>query len=120
MISLLPRLACPLLDTMVRHRQIMNSIKYSRLHLSVGRLVCALACFFPTLLLAHPGHHHPDEVDEFDFLRATFLHSHGAMDYLIAAVVLASLAVVCLHGQPRIRITAMIVALGSLALLPIL
>ena len=72
------------------------------------------------MLFAHPGHYHPDETDEFDFLRTSFLHSHGALDYLLAAVVVASLAVALLSGRPNVRIGALAAALGSLALLPIL
>ena len=74
---------------------------------------------FPTLLLAHPGHYHPDEADEFDFLRATFLHSHGALDYVLAAVAISSIAVACLNGRPVIRIGAAALALGALVSLPI-
>lgn len=84
------------------------------------RWISAAVCFIPSLLLAHPGHSHPDETDEFDFLRATFFHSHGALDYGIAAVAVISLAVVCLHGKPAVRIGALATALGALALLPIL
>ena len=98
----------------------MNSYKFPLNSRTIGRIFCSLVCFFPALLLAHPGHYHPDDTDEFDFFRATFLHSHGALDYLIGAIIVSSLAVVCLHGKIKVRIAAMIVALGSLALLPIL
>ena len=70
--------------------------------------------------MAHPGHYHPDETDEFDFLRAMFFHPHGNLDYLIAAIALASLAVVCFHAKSSVRIAAMITAVGSFTLLPIL
>ncbi len=72
------------------------------------------------MLLAHPGHYHPDETDEFDFMRATFFHSHGSLDLVIAAVAFASLGVVFLHRKSGVRIAAAIAALGSLSLLPIL
>ncbi len=85
-----------------------------------ARLLSAAVCLFPTLLLAHPGHDHPDETDEFDFLRASFLHSHGALDYLVAAVIATSLAVVVFHGKPVVRLGALVAAMGSIALLPIL
>lgn len=87
---------------------------------TVTRLSGVAVCLLPSLLLAHPGHYHPDETDEFDFLRATFFHSHGAMDYLLAAIAISSIALSFFHGRPAIRITALITALGSLALLPIL
>jgi len=87
---------------------------------TAARLLGAVIGLAPSLLLAHPGHYHPDETDEFDFLRATFFHSHGAMDYLLAAIAISSLAVSCFHARPAIRLTALVTALGSLALLPIL
>ncbi|MES2438718.1 MAG: hypothetical protein V4584_06620 [Verrucomicrobiota bacterium] len=93
------------------------SFQWSR---SAARVCVAVVCLFPSLLLAHPGHYHPDETDEFDFLRATFLHSHGAMDYLLAVTAIGCIALACLHGKTSVRITAMAAALGSLALLPIL
>jgi hypothetical protein len=87
---------------------------------SATRLLGAAICLMPSLLHAHPGHYHPDETDEFDFLRATFFHSHGAMDYLLAAIAISCIALSYFHGRPAIRITALVTALGSLALLPIL
>ncbi|MEO5916721.1 MAG: hypothetical protein ABIS50_21010 [Luteolibacter sp.] len=86
---------------------------------SAMRLFCVTACFFPSWLLAHPGHYHPDETDEFDFLRATFFHSHGSLDYVIAAVAITSIAVACFSAKPTITIGALAATLGSLALLPI-
>lgn len=83
-------------------------------------LLSTVAALTPFLLSAHPGHYHPEETDEFDFLRATFLHSHGALDYLLAAVALGSVAVVCFHGRTPVRISALFLALGSLSLIPIL
>ncbi|MES2657495.1 MAG: hypothetical protein V4689_02695 [Verrucomicrobiota bacterium] len=98
----------------------MNNLHPSPWGLTAGRLVCAAACLFPSLLLAHPGHYHPDETDEFDFFRATFFHSHGALDLVIALIAISSLAVVCFHGRPSVRISALAAAVVSLALLPIL
>ena len=86
----------------------------------VTRWVGVVTCIFPSLLLAHPGHYHPDETDEFDFLRATFLHSHGALDFVLIGLALASLAVVVLNGRPGLRISALAVGVVSLSLLPIL
>lgn len=82
-------------------------------------LTCAAAGLFPSLLSAHPGHYH-GETDEFDFIRSTFLHSHGAMDYLLVGVAFASIAVVFMHGRPRVRISALVLAAASLSLIPIL
>ena len=74
--------------------------------------------FSPSLLLAHPGHHHPDETDEFDFLRATFFHRHGDMDYVLAVVVLLSLGIAIFAGKRSFRVGASIVACGSLIVIP--
>ncbi|NQX01010.1 hypothetical protein HQ447_10145, partial [bacterium] len=71
------------------------------------------------LLLAHPGHSHPDETDEFDFLKATFFHSHGGLDYLLAAIALAAIAVAWFDARPSVRISALAAATGSIALLPL-
>jgi hypothetical protein len=87
---------------------------------SAARVLSAGVCLCPSLLSAHPGHYHPDETDEFDFLRATFFHSHGAFDYLLAGLVISSVAVACLHGKRGVRISALAAALGSLCLLPVL
>ena len=77
-------------------------------------------CLFPSLLFAHPGHYHPDETDEFDFMKATFFHSHGAFDYLLAGLFISSVAVACLHGKRGFRVSALAAALGLLCLLPVL
>lgn len=82
-------------------------------------LVCLAACL-PGKLLAHPGHYHPDETDEFDFFRATFFHSHGVLDYILAAVALGSIATAWFTGRPSVRFSALALATGSLVMLPIL
>lgn len=89
-------------------------------HRSATRLIGGGLALLPSLLQAHPGHYHPDETDEFDFLRATFLHSHGAVDYLLAGIAISSLAVACFHGKTSVRLAAIVAATGSLALLPTL
>ncbi|RYD47968.1 MAG: hypothetical protein EOP85_04495 [Verrucomicrobiaceae bacterium] len=88
--------------------------------LILSRLSCAALVLVPSLLMAHPGHYHPDETDEFDFFKANFFHSHGAMDYLLGAVALSCLVLSCVHGRRSIRIAAFVAALGSIALLPVL
>jgi hypothetical protein len=101
------------------HSPSMKIPRPSHWHRSFPRWVCATACLFPAILSAHPGHYHPDETDEFDFLRTTFFHSHGALDYLLAAVIISSIAVAWCNGKPAVRISAAAMALGSLAMLPI-
>lgn len=85
----------------------------------VSRFLSWGACLWPTLLLAHPGHYHPEETDEFDFLRATFFHSHGALDYLVGVVFLVSLACCFLSGKPAVRLAGLAAAVGSLAAIPL-
>ena len=92
----------------------MKISRVSRWGSSTPRLLAAAIGLLPSCLSAHPGHHHPDETDEFDFLRATFFHSHGALDYLLAGVALACVLLACLHGRAAVRIGAVLVALGSL------
>ncbi|RYD28129.1 MAG: hypothetical protein EOP87_20110 [Verrucomicrobiaceae bacterium] len=87
---------------------------------AAARLLCAVVCLFPSLLLAHPGHYHPDETDEFDFFRANLLHSHGALDYVLGAVALSCLVLSCMSGRRSVRVAAFVAALGSIALLPVL
>jgi hypothetical protein len=86
----------------------------------IQRMIFAAMCMVPSLLLAHPGHYHPEETDEFDFLRATFFHSHGAMDYVLAGVALTSIAIAIMASRPAAKIGAIAVALSSLSLLPVI
>lgn len=98
----------------------MKSLILSDGRKSAVRLFCSMVCFVPSVLMAHPGHYHPDETDEFDFLRATFFHTHGALEFALAALVIASISVGCLNHKPAIRYSALAMALGSLWMLPIL
>lgn len=84
------------------------------------RALVAGLCLMPSLLLAHPGHYHPGEEDEFDFFRATFFHSHGSYDFLLVAVVLAAAVLVCVSRNASVRLGALVAAMGSLALVPVL
>lgn len=98
----------------------MKFSRPSRWLRSATRLTGAAACLLPTLLLAHPGHYHPDETDEFDFFRATLFHSHGGLDYVVAAVAVVTMVLACMSGRPAVRITALLASLASVALLPVL
>lgn len=96
----------------------MNCMRFFSLHRIANLLTLALFSI-PSLVCAHPGHYHPDETDEFDFLRASLFHSHGILDYVLAGVAIASVAVICVNGKAKIRVTALFVALGSIALIPL-
>ena len=98
----------------------MKDLRMAHAKTTVVRLFCTAACFLPTLLMAHPGHFHPDETDEFDFLRATFFHTHGIMEYVVAALVIANITLSCLNPRPVIRLGAVALALGSLSALTLL
>ena len=85
----------------------------------VSRLLCGIICFLPSLLLAHPGHYHPDETDEFDFLRATFLHTHGALEISLACLAIAALVVLWFHKNPVVRVGALAAGFVSVVMIAI-
>jgi hypothetical protein len=84
-----------------------------------SRTISGLLGLWPTLLLAHPGHYHPEETDEFDFFKATFFHSHGALDLVLAVVFLASLAGYFFGGKPVIRLASIATAVSALVAIPL-
>lgn len=94
----------------------MNSVCFYRSSFArpLGWVVSFIVCL-PSLVLAHPGHYHPDETDEFDFFRAMFFHSHGAFDFLLGGVVIVSAAVVFLSKGRHLRLGALGLALGALS-----
>ena len=85
--------------------------------MQLPRLLSASLCLLPSVLLAHPGHYHPDETDEFDFLKATFFHSHGALDIIFVGVAVGSLIIALFAGKPALRLGALAVMIGALAAL---
>jgi len=98
----------------------MKDFRLSTRRLPLAPFFAAAIAGFPAILAAHPGHYHPDETDEFDFFRATFFHSHGAFDYILAAVAIGCVATAFFSTRRAVRIGAMVTAAASLALLPIL
>ncbi|MEO8615637.1 MAG: hypothetical protein ABI600_10880 [Luteolibacter sp.] len=98
----------------------MKDLRLPDAKTTIVRLLCTAACFLPSILMAHPGHYHPDETDEFDFLRVTFFHTHGAIEYVVAALVIVSVTLTCLIPKPKVRLAALALALGSLGMLPLL
>ena len=71
----------------------------------------------PTLAMAHPGHFHPGEEDEFDALRANFLHLHGSLEIGLAMLALAAVGVFMFNKNRRVRAAAALAFGGSLALI---
>ena len=98
----------------------MKILHPSQRYRSAGRFFAFLACLLASALQAHPGHYHPDETDEFDFLRAMFFHSHGSLDFVVVSVIAGSLAFAWFHRQPAVRLGALAAAAGAIAMLPIL
>ena len=93
----------------------MNSSSHLPRFLNLTRWIFATLVFFPALLLAHPGHYHPpDETDEFDFLRSTFFHSHGAWDFVFVGIALCSLITAIFAGKRPVKVGAILLAVGSI------
>jgi hypothetical protein len=83
-----------------------------------ARVSAAALALLPAIAAAHPGHYHlPGEDDEFDQLRADWLHLHGGLEISLAAVALVSIAVMGLHKNRKVRLGAMFALGGSLALI---
>ena len=74
-------------------------------------------CLLPALVMAHPGHYHPGEEDEFDALRADYLHLHGALEISLALLALAAVVVFKINKNRRVRVAAAFAFGGSLAMI---
>jgi hypothetical protein len=83
----------------------------------ICRMAAIVVLSIPSLAMAHPGHFHPGEEDEFDALRANFLHLHGAWEISLALLALAAVAVFQINRNRRIRMAAALAFGGSLALI---
>ena len=65
---------------------------------------------------AHPGHYHPPgEEDEFDALRADWLHLHGGLEICLLAVLVLSPLVFWMSRRRSIRLGAAFVFFASVA-----
>jgi len=83
-----------------------------------ARVSAAALGLLPAIAAAHPGHYHPPgEDDEFDQLRADWLHLHGWLEVSLATVALVSIAVMGLHKNRKVRLGAMFAFGSSLALI---
>lgn len=84
----------------------------------IPRLIARVFAFLPALALAHPGHHHPPgEEDEFDQLRADYLHLHGPLEIVFAAVALGAVVLFKLNPNRKVRLACACAIGGSLALI---
>ena len=95
----------------------MKTNALSNRHGGRRNLLAACLILLPSLALAHPGHHHPGEEDEFDALRANFLHLHGALEISLALLAVAAVVVFKINKNRRVRMGAALAFGGSLALL---
>ncbi|WP_367870797.1 hypothetical protein [Luteolibacter sp. Populi] len=84
---------------------------------TLDRLLFGLLVFLPAIAVAHPGHYHPGEEDEFDQLRADHFHLHGYLEIGLATLALAAYAVFRFHSNRKVRIGAALALGGSLALI---
>ncbi len=98
----------------------MKFCHFIKCDLVISRFFVIAFCFLPTLLLAHPGHYHPDETDEFDTFQTLFFHSHGMLDYVLAAIVFLSIAVALISRKVPIKVSALATGVISAVLLPLL
>ena len=76
-----------------------------------------VTCLAAVNALAHPGHHHPGEEDEFDALQANWLHLHGWWEISFAVIALAAVAVFAMNKNRGVRVAAALAFGGSLALI---
>jgi hypothetical protein len=84
----------------------------------IPRTLARLLVFLPALALAHPGHYHPPgEEDEFDQLRADYLHLHGPLEFGLAALALGAVVLFKLSPNRKVRLAAACTFGGSLALI---
>lgn len=77
---------------------------------SIGKCLTAVICLAPSLALAHPGHFHPGEEDEFDALLSNFLHLHGYLEFGLAALALAAAVLFFTNRNRPVRLAAAIPA----------
>lgn len=68
--------------------------------------------------MAHPGHYHPPgEDDEFNGLRADWLHLHGWVEMALCLVAISAVVLFVRNRRIAVRVGATIVFGGSLALI---
>lgn len=85
---------------------------------ALAALSASLLAFLPAIAAAHPGHYHPPgEDDEFDQLRADWLHLHGYTEIILAGIIVTSAVVFHFNKRRDVRIGALLAFGGSLTLL---
>jgi len=61
--------------------------------------------------VAHPGHYHPDEVDEFDAFMPGLMHPLGGFDHLLLALAVGWLAFSQVKSRPRLVLPVFLTSL---------
>jgi len=69
----------------------MNIFRFTSTLVRCRNLILA-GCLLPTLAMAHPGHYHPGEKDEFDTLASGILHPFTGLDHLLIALAAGGIA----------------------------
>ncbi len=69
----------------------MNTPRFASTLARCRNLILA-GCLLPTLAMAHPGHYHPGEKDEFDTLASGVLHPFSGLDHLLIALAAGAIA----------------------------
>ncbi len=82
---------------------------------SFRRLLTAGLLLLPAVASAHPGHYHPGEEDEFDAIRASFLHLHGSLEIALACLAVGSAVVFKMNPTRPVRVASAIAFAASLA-----
>ncbi|WP_193213543.1 hypothetical protein [Luteolibacter marinus] len=72
----------------------------------IQRTLARLLVFLPAVAAAHPGHYHPGEEDEFDALRADWLHLHGPLEIGLAATAAAAAVAFKLSPNRKVKLGA--------------
>jgi len=85
---------------------------------TLRKLLFGLLAMLPAIVAAHPGHYHPPgEEDEFEQLRADWLHLHGWLEISLAATLVTSVLLFHFSKNLKVRVGAIIAFGSSLALL---
>lgn len=95
----------------------MNTSMISTRSRLIRRLPAFALFLLPSLALAHPGHYHPGEEDEFDALRASFLHLHGSLEIGVACLAVAGLLVFMMSRKRPVRLAAAAAVVGAVVFL---
>jgi hypothetical protein len=99
-------------------KSLLNSPSSLLQRCKMTALFHALLLGFTSMASAHPGHYHPpDETDEFDMLRANFLHLHGMLEISAACIALAAVVVYKMNRKKHVRIATAIVFGSALTFL---